>query len=195
MTEVFAQHPNRPPALGTSRALASLGDLIRERASKILIEIGDDGDGPREDSWWDISEAELRVFDVDEVQYPVMVAALDAYNTLTGYGGELEGLPLIHVVRQERPDLVEAAADAAGFAVFAEATVGLDAASAYKMWLKQESWYLRHGLVHFDDLAERARERTLGVEVLKRVRRLANQLGPLGRLLLPFDDALQPNRT
>ncbi|TDH62396.1 hypothetical protein E2C06_12375 [Dankookia rubra] len=165
--------------------MALLFALIHQRSTTLPLIVGGDCEAG---DWWDVTDAELEVFGLDDALYPLCIAALDAYTAFSGEGGKLDGHPLIVAARAERPDLAQATPEAEAFAAFAAATVGLDAEDAWKAWGKQQGYYLRHGLIGFDRCSELARERDQGMHRVRRLRRFTNSLGPLARLLLPIED-------
>lgn len=181
-----ADSANQITATATNEpALSLLAGLIHQRSTTLTLNIGGDGDAG---DWWDVTDAELEVFALDDALYPLCIAALDAYAAFSGEGGDLDGHPFIAAARAERPDLAQATPEAEAFAAFAAATVGLSADDAWKIWSKQQGYYLRHGLVTFDRCSELARERDQGMHQVRRLRRFTNSLGTFARLLLPIED-------
>jgi hypothetical protein len=160
MREADSGMPTTVNATTGESAMTLLGALIHQRSTTLSLAIGDDDEAG---GWWDVTDAELQVFGLDDALYPLCIATLDAYTRFTNEGGDLDEHPLIIAARVERPDLAEATPEAAAFAAFAAATVGLDAEDCWRIWSKQQAWYLCHGLIAFDRCSTIACERDQGM--------------------------------
>jgi hypothetical protein len=88
MREADSVTPTTVNATTGESALTLLGALIHHRSTTLSLTIGDD-DEAGAGEWWDVTDAELQVFGLDDALYPLCIATLDAYTGFTSEGGDL----------------------------------------------------------------------------------------------------------
>jgi len=128
---------------------------IRDRLKPLCEKALADQDSYRGGDWFQLSDAEETVFAIDRRRYPVLVVAWQAYQAFCGViDPEVAGLDdeAVEAERGRYPELfVEEELSEAGFARLGAEWCGLTSREAHAMYYKIDFWYIRAGLVNYDD--------------------------------------------
>jgi len=104
--------------------------------------------------WWQLSEEERRVFDIDPKRWPRMMVAVTAYDVFLGLtDAETLGFDeeTVKRLRLERSDLVETGPSSQSFAKFATEYGGLTSREAAAAYWKNRFWLARTGHLTYPD--------------------------------------------
>ena len=111
-----------------------------------------DPDAYRGSDWWQLSDAEEAVFEIDPDRWPRMMTVFHCYEgfKLMGDSPEWDDV-LIEQARQQRPGWCGPAPSNGEFAHFAQAFGGLTNREAHAVYTKQEFWTVRLGAAVYAD--------------------------------------------
>jgi hypothetical protein len=102
--------------------------------------------------WWQLSEAEEEVFQIDGSRFPRMVMTYECYQAFKLISGNPAwDKKLIEQERQNRPQWCGEAIEENEFHAFAQAFGRLKHREASAIWCKQHFWTVRLGVVIFKD--------------------------------------------
>ncbi len=111
-----------------------------------------DPDSYRGSDWWQISDAEQAVFEIDRDRWPRMMNVFYCYEAFKRIADSPEwDDALIEQARQQRPEWCDPAPSFEEFSRFAEAFGGLTAREAHAVYTKQEFWTVRLGVMVYPD--------------------------------------------
>lgn len=109
-------------------------------------------DGSTGGNWFELSEAEEEIFQIDRDRFPRMVTTYECYEALKGLSGDPQwDEKLIDLARRRYPAWSGAGTDEFEFYAFAKALGGLTNREANAIWCKQHFWTVRLGVVTFRD--------------------------------------------
>lgn len=106
--------------------------------------------------WFQVSNAEYAVFEIEPEKVPLMVAAWGAYEAFhdvtQGAEWDMKHQPVIEAAKAARPDLAaQPYWDRSSWTKFAVAFSDLTMRDAWKWWLKHQAWLGRNGVMEFAD--------------------------------------------
>ena len=105
--------------------------------------------------WWQLSDAEERVFSIEIGRMPQIVTLWQAYEAFkdktSGARWDTNHQALLDTVKAARPDLAAQEHGEAGWIEFAVAFSNLTMREAWQWWMKHEAWQDRNGIMQFAD--------------------------------------------
>jgi hypothetical protein len=111
-----------------------------------------DPDAYRGSDWWQLSDAEEAVFEIDRDRWPRMMTVFHCYEGFKRMTDSPEwDDALIELSRQQRPGWCGQAPSNGEFSHFAQAFGGLTNREAHAAYTKQEFWTVRLGVTVYAD--------------------------------------------
>lgn len=114
-----------------------------------------DPDHYRGEDWWQLSEAEQDVFDLQPAQWPRLILTFYCFQAFTGEASTAEfDDGLVAAAREQFPQWYEEGEDAdrrRHFLAFAAEFGGVANRDAFATLRKQEAWDLHSGVLTFSD--------------------------------------------
>lgn len=111
-----------------------------------------DPDAYRGSDWWQLSDAEEAVFEIDPDRWPRMMTISHCYEGFKRIADSPEwDEALIEQARQQRPEWCDPVPSFEEFSRFALAFGGLTAREAHALYTKQEFWTVRAGAMVYAD--------------------------------------------
>jgi hypothetical protein len=135
---------------GMGEAVSEVKAVIRAEAAELVK--SDNWRGP---DWWQLSEAEEYVFDIEADRFPLMIMTLHAYEAFTetseGAPMDMKHEAMWKALRAARPDIIAKGLCFEGFWAFVTDYGEIRQREAWQIFIKNEFWQLRLGVTVFSD--------------------------------------------
>lgn len=104
--------------------------------------------------WWQLTEEEEAVFEIEFARFPRMITALfcfEAFHSLVDPTDAKLSVEATEAERQARPDLMDMDYSQNGFQHFARDYAGMTFREGHAVYTKHKFWNVRAGLTHYSD--------------------------------------------
>jgi hypothetical protein len=132
----------------------TLKDQLESETADTERSAAEDSERYHGGEWWQLSDAEESVFDIDRVRFPRMITVWSCYEAFKNIAYSLSWEDgLIDQACLQHPDWCSAGVSEGEFSDFAKEVGGLTHWEAHTFYTKHDYWRVRAGLSHYHDRA------------------------------------------